>query len=83
MKIVNFITVFDQIRPIFDKIELFRYKIDFKIEIWIKIWMKIVATLDRTAGIESQKSIKSRFKYDLDRILAGGRSNRISLEKWH
>ena len=28
----------------------------------------------------SKKSIKSLFEYDLDRILAGGQSNRISLQ---
>ena len=80
-KIVNFITVFDQIWPIFDKIDFFRYKIEFKVEIWIQIQIqiKIVATIDRTTRIESQKLIKSRFEYYLDQILAGGRSNRISL----
>ena len=41
--------------------------------------IEIVATIDRTAEIGSKKSIKSRFKSDLDQILAGGRSNRISL----
>ena len=38
-----------------------------------------MATLDRPAEIESKKSIKSRFEYDLDQILAGGRLDRISL----
>ena len=28
---------------------------------------------------DQKKSIKSRFEYNLDQILAGGRSNRISL----
>ena len=45
----------------------------------VQIRIKIVATIDRTAEIGSKKSIKSRFEYNLDRILAGGRSNRISL----
>ena len=35
--------------------------------------------LDQTAEIGSKKSIKSRFEYHLDRILAGGRLDRISL----
>ena len=35
--------------------------------------------IDWTAEIGMQKSIKSRFEYHLDLILAGGRSNRISL----
>ena len=39
--------------------------------------IEIVATIDRIAEIGSKKSIKSRFESDLDRILAGGRSNRI------
>ena len=42
----------------------------------------IVATIDGTAEIGSKKSIKSRFKSDLDPILAGGRSNCISLVGW-
>ena len=45
--------------------------------VWIRI--QIVTTIDRTAGIESKKLIKSRFEFDLERILAQGRSNRISL----
>ena len=45
----------------------------------VRIRIKIVATIDRTAGIESQKSIKCRFEYDLDRISSRPRSNRISL----
>ena len=45
----------------------------------VRIWIEIVTTIDRTAEIGSKKSIKSRFEYNLDRILAGGRSNRISL----
>ena len=42
--------------------------------------IKIVATIEPTAEIGSKKSIKSQFKYNLDRILDGGRSNRISLD---
>ena len=41
--------------------------------------IEIVAMIDRTAEIGSKKSIKSQFEYDLDRILAQGWSNRISL----
>ena len=37
------------------------------------------ATKDGTAQIGSKKLIKSQFEYDLDQILAGGRSNCISL----
>ena len=43
-------------------------------------WIQIVATIDGTAEMGSKKSIKSRFESDLDQILAGGRSNRISLK---
>ena len=42
-------------------------------------WIEIVATMDWTAEIGSKKSIKSRFESDLDRILAGSRSNGICL----
>ena len=52
------------------------------VRIWlisVRIRIKIVATIERTAGIESQKSIKSRFKYDLDRIFGRPPSNHISL----
>ena len=45
--------------------------------VWIRI--EIVATIDWTAEIGSKKSIKSRFESNLDQILAGGRSNCISL----
>ena len=45
----------------------------------VRIGIEIVATIDRTAEIGSKMSIKSRFKYDLDRILAGPRLDRISL----
>ena len=41
--------------------------------------IKILVTIDQTAEIGSKKLIKSQFEYDLDRILAQGRSNRISL----
>ena len=41
--------------------------------------IKIVATIDRTAEFGSKKSIKSRFEYNLDQILAGGRLDRMSL----
>ena len=41
--------------------------------------MEIIPTIDRTAEIGSKKLIKSRFESDLDRILAGSQSNRISL----
>ena len=45
----------------------------------VQIQIKNFATIDRTAGIESKKLIKSRFEIDLERILAQGRSYRISL----
>ena len=45
----------------------------------VQIRIEIVSTIDQTAGIESKKSIKSRFKFNLERISAQGRSNRISL----
>lgn len=38
-----------------------------------------MATIDLTGKFGSKKSIKSRFEYDLDQILDGCRSNRISL----
>ena len=41
--------------------------------------MEIVAMIDRMPKFGSKKSIKSQFEWDLDRILDGGRSNRISL----
>ena len=44
-----------------------------------RIQIEIVATIDRTAEIGSKKLIKNQFESDLDRILAGGRFNRISL----
>ena len=74
------IVVFDQIRWIFDIIKLFRYKFEVKFEIRVRIWIEIVATIDRTTGIESQKSIKSRFKYNLDRISGQPRLDRMSLQ---
>ena len=49
----------------------------------VQIGIEIVATIDSTAEIRSKKSIKSQFEYDLDRILAGGQSNRISLVYRH
>ena len=45
--------------------------------VWIRI--EIVATIDQTAEIGLKKLIKSQFESDLDPILAGGRSNCISL----
>ena len=45
----------------------------------VRIRIKIIATVDQMAEIGSKKSIKSRFESDLDRILAGGPSNRNSL----
>ena len=45
----------------------------------VRIRIEIVAMIDRTAEIGSKKSITSQFEYDLNRILAGGLSNRISL----
>ena len=45
----------------------------------VPIQIEIVTTIDRTAEIVSKNSIKSQFEYNLDQILAGGRSNRISL----
>ena len=42
--------------------------------------IEIVATIYRTAEFGSKKSIKSQFEYDLDRILAGGRLHRLSLQ---
>ena len=53
---------------------------EYKIEIWIRIWIAIITTIDRTAKFGSKKSIKSQFEYDLDQNLAGGLSNRISLD---
>ena len=41
---------------------------EYKIEFGHGFRIDIVATIDRTVGIESQKSIKNRFEYDLDRI---------------
>ena len=35
--------------------------------------------IDRTPILVSKKLIKSQLEYDLDRILDGGQSNRISL----
>ena len=46
-----------------------------------QIGIEIVATIDRTVKIGSKKSMKSGFEYDLDQILAGGRSNHISLQQ--
>ena len=45
----------------------------------VQIRIEIVATIDRTPGIESQKSIKSQFEYDLDRISGRPRLDRMSL----
>ena len=52
--------------------QTFQYKIKIRTQIWVQIWIEIVATIDQTAGIESQKSITSQFEYDLDRNFAGG-----------
>ena len=52
---------------------------EFWIRIPVQIRIEIVATLDRTAEFGSKKPIKSRFKYNLDRISSRPRSNRISL----
>ena len=46
----------------------------------VQIGIEIITTIVWTAGIESKKSIKSRFELDLERILAQARSNRISLQ---
>ena len=43
--------ILDQIRPILDIIELFRYKFEFRIEIGIRNRIKIVGTIDRTAKL--------------------------------
>ena len=43
--------------------------------------IEIIATIDRTAEIGLKKLIKIRFKYDLDRILAGGQLDRMSLQQ--
>ena len=72
------LTVLAQIWPIFDKIDLFWIKIEFKIKISVRIW-SMVGTIDRTGKFGSKDLIKSCFEYDLDWILDGGRSNRISL----
>ena len=45
-------TIFNQIRPIFDIIELFRYKIEFRIEIGHGFGIVSSQQVDRTAGIE-------------------------------
>ena len=85
-KLSILVVIFDflhQIRPIFDKIKFFWYKFEFKIE--IRHGLRIVATIsmDFSNKFGSEKSIKRQFKYNLDRILAGGRSNRISLLAAH
>ena len=49
----------------------------------IRIRIEIVATIDRTPKFGSKKSIKRRFEYDLDRNLAQGRSNPISLQLYN
>ena len=48
-----------------------------------RIRIEIIAMIDRTAEFGSKKSIKTRFEYDLERNLAQGRSNRISLQGMH
>ena len=53
-----------QIRRIFDKIDLSRSEFKFKFEFGPRFRIGFVATSNRTAGIESQKSIKSRFDHD-------------------
>ena len=50
---------FDQF---FDKINLSRSEFEFKFGPRIRI--EIVATIDRTAGIDSKLSIKTRFESD-------------------
>ena len=54
---------------------------EYKIEFGHGFRIDIVATIDWTAEIESQKSIKikNRFEYDLDRIFVRPRFDRISL----
>ena len=46
----------------------------------VQIQIKSSRRLDRTAEIESKKSIKRRFQSDLKQNLAGGRLDHISLE---
>ena len=70
---------FDQIQLFSIKFDDFWYKIKIRIQIWVRIRIEIVVTIDRTGKFGSKMSIKRRFEYDSDRILAGGRSNRISL----
>ena len=69
----------DQIRQFSIKFDDFWYKFEFKIAIRHEFWIKIVKTIDQTGKFGSKKLIKSWLEYDLDRILAGGWSNRISL----
>ena len=46
------------------KSTFFRTVLKFKIEISVRIRIENVATIDQTAGIESQKSVKSGFDHD-------------------
>ena len=53
----KFIKKQDSLRPIFDKIDLSRSEFKFKFEFGPRIRIEIVATIDRTAGIDSKLSI--------------------------
>ena len=70
---------FDQIQLFSIKLDNFWYKIEIGIQIWVRIRIEIVATIDRTGKFRSKKLIKSQFEYDLDRISAWPRLDRISL----
>ena len=68
--------IFDINRPIFD----LNQPISDLNQIWTQNPTWILNRRNDFKGFQqSKKSIKSRFEYDLERILAGGWSNRISL----
>ena len=74
-------TIFNQIWPIFNIIELFRYKIKFRIEIGLGFRIVTMMPMDFSNNFGSKKLNKSRFEYHLKRNLDGDRLDRISLVK--
>ena len=70
---------FDQIWQIFDQIQPFSIKFEVRFKFGPRFRIVAMISMDFSNKFGSKKSIKSQFEYDLDWILAGGRSNRISL----
>ena len=69
-KFTRFTYLWVKIRSIFDIFDQISIKFEDTFESGPRSRIGFVATSNRTAVFESQKSIKSRFEYDIDQILA-------------